>query len=82
METNNEHNVTCCVYVMRQVNLRFIGSSEFIPLALTLTQFTILKLLPSAVSQLQLWLESLSSSSAILQLTSYSLSSNSLFTAQ
>jgi hypothetical protein len=44
--------VTCWVYVTRQVTSRRIGSSEFIPLAHTFTSFTILQLLPSAVSQL------------------------------
>jgi hypothetical protein len=40
------------VYVTRQITLRRIQYSEFIPLALTVTQFTISQLLPSAVSQL------------------------------
>jgi hypothetical protein len=47
------NTVTCWVYVTRQITSRRIGYSEFIPLALTITQ-----LLPSAVSQLLL-LESL-----------------------
>jgi hypothetical protein len=42
------------VYVTRQITSRRIEYSEFIPLALTVTQFTISQLLPSAVSQLLL----------------------------
>jgi hypothetical protein len=51
--------VTCWVYVTRQITSRCLGSSEFIPLALTFIQFTITQVLPSAVSHLLLLLESL-----------------------
>jgi hypothetical protein len=60
----------------RQITLRCIEYSEFIPLALTITQFTVPQLLPSAVSQLH----PLLSATAGLQLNGYSLSSNSLTT--
>jgi hypothetical protein len=40
------------MYVTRQVTSRLIAYSEFIPLALTFTPFTILQLLLSTVSQL------------------------------
>jgi hypothetical protein len=40
--------------VTRQVTSRLIWYSEFIPLALTFTPFTIIQLLPSTVSQLRL----------------------------
>jgi hypothetical protein len=61
----NNSNVTCWVYVRRQITSRRIEYSEFIPLALTFTQFTILQLLPSAVSHLLLLL----SATATIQLT-------------
>jgi hypothetical protein len=44
--------VASWVYATRQITSRRIRYSEFIPLALTFTQFTISQLLPSAVSQL------------------------------
>jgi hypothetical protein len=54
-----DHIVTCWVYVTRQITSRRIRYSEFIALALTFIQFTVSQLLPSAVSQLHLLLESL-----------------------
>jgi hypothetical protein len=59
-------------YVTRQITSRRIEYSEFIPLALTFTQFTITpQLLPSAVSQLLLLLP-FTPANAKLQLTGYS----------
>jgi hypothetical protein len=65
------------MYVTRQITSRRLGSSEFIPLALTVTQFTVTPLLSSAVAQL-LPLIPFTPANARLQLTGYSLSSNSL----
>jgi hypothetical protein len=41
-------------YATRQITSHRLGTSEFIPLALTVTQFTVSQLLPSAVSQILL----------------------------
>jgi hypothetical protein len=63
--------------VTRQITSRRIAYSEFIPLALTVKQFTVTPLLPSVVSQL-LPLTPFTPTNARLQLTGFSLSSNSL----
>jgi hypothetical protein len=76
---SNVDIVTCWVYVTGQITSRHIECSEFIPLALTFTQFTVSQVLPSAVSQLFLLLP-LTPTNARMQLTGYSFSRDSLTT--
>jgi hypothetical protein len=75
-----EYIVTCWVYGTRHVTSRPSGSSEFIAHSLLHLHNSQFQLLPSAVSQIQLLLLPFTPANAGLQLTGYSLSSNSLLT--